>query len=548
MTKSCDLIVRSARVIDGSGSPGFQGDVAVDGGRFLYVGPACPGRGRLEIDGTGRVAAPGFVDIHSHSDYYLLVNSRAESKIRQGVTTEIGGNCGYSAAPVSGRLREERLRTYADLFGLDLPWDGVDGYLEHLAHRGTSVNFALLIGHNTVRASVMYGSDQPPSTRQLSEMVRMVEAAMADGAVGLSTGLIYPPGCFSQPAELVALCEVVREFGGIFAVHMRSEGNRLLEAIDEAVGVAEQARIPLQISHLKTSGRRNWKKLDEAFARIESARDRGVDVTCDRYPYTASNTGLSAVLPEWVFEGGTDRMLARLSEKKVREAVREAIAAEHPEDDYYDRIMIAAVTRPENRVYAGRRVSECARAAGMETLDFIAELLIGERGMVDAIYFTMSSENLRRILEKPYVMIGSDSGAKGVDGPLGDGSPHPRAFGTFPRVLQQYVRDEGVLSLEAAVRKMTSDPLRRIGITDRGFIRQGLAADLVLFDPESIADVATYEAPRQYPRGIELVVVNGEVVLRHGEHTGKTPGQIVTSSAGASAPASGRRPNGTVES
>ncbi len=544
MAKSYDLIVRSARVVDGSGAPGFQGDVAVRGGRFAYVGPACPGRGHLEIDGTGRVVAPGFVDIHAHSDYYLLVNPRAESKIRQGVTTEIGGNCGYSAAPVLGQVREERIRIYADLFGLTLPWDGVEGYLQHLAHRGSSVNFALLIGHNTVRASVMYGSDQRPSSRQLSEMIRMVEAAMAAGAVGLSTGLIYPPGCFAGADELIALCEVVGALGGIFAVHMRSEGNRLLEAIDEVIAVAEQARVPLQISHLKTSGRRNWEKLDGAFARIEAAQERGVDITCDRYPYMASNTGLSAVLPEWVFEGGTERMLARLAEAEVRAAVRDEIAAEHPEADYYDQIMIAAVTRPENNVYVGRRVSECARAAGMETFDFIAELLMGERGMVDAIYFTMSGENLRRILEKPYVMIGSDSGAKAVDGPLGDGCPHPRAFGTFPRVLQQYVRDEGLLSLEAAVRKMTWDPLRRIGVTDRGLIREGFAADLVLFDPDTIADVATYETPRQYPRGIEWVLVNGEVVLRHGEHTGSTPGQIVKGGTGQRAPNEAHRPTG----
>ncbi len=528
MAKPYDLIIRSARVVDGSGAAGFQGDVAVHGGRFAYVGPTCPGRGRLEIDGADRVAAPGFVDIHSHSDYYLLVNPRAESKIRQGVTTEIGGNCGYSAAPVFGQVREERIRTYADLFGLDLPWDGVAGYLKHLASRGSSVNFALLIGHNTVRASVMYGSNQTPSSRQLAEMMRMVEAGMAAGAVGLSAGLIYPPGCFSRPTELVALCEVVRDLGGIFSVHMRSEGNRLLEAIDEAITVAEQARIPLQISHLKTSGRRNWEKLDAAFVRIESARARGVDITCDRYPYTASNTGLSAVLPDWVFEGGTERMLARLSKKDVRAALRDEIAAEHPEADYYDNIMIAAVTRPENIAYVGRRVSECAGTAGMETLDFIAELLIREKGMVDAIYFTMSDENLRRILHKPYVMIGSDSGAKAVDGPLGEGSPHPRAFGTFPRVLQQFVLDEGLLSLEAAVRKMTWDPLQRIGVQDRGLIREGFAADLVLFDPETIADVASYESPKQYPRGIELVLVNGEVVLRNGEHTGKTPGHVVT--------------------
>ena len=525
--QAMSLVIRNARIADGSGAPLFRGEIAISEGCFAFVGESCPVAGETEIDGAGLIAAPGFADIHSHSDYYLLVNGLADSKVRQGVTTEIGGNCGYSAAPVFGKTRDERRTVYGDLFDLDLPWERAGEYLDHLSARGSSVNFGLLIGHNTVRASVMYGSDAAPDRDQLAAMVEIVTEAMDEGAVGLSTGLIYSPGCFAEPDELVALCEAVRDRGGIFAAHMRSEGNRLLESIDEVVDVAERARIPLQISHLKTSGAGNWHKLDEAFQKIESARARGVDVTCDRYPYIASNTGLSAVLPDWAHEGGLDRLLQRLSDPGERTRMREAILDEHPEADYFSKIMICAVTRREHEKYVARRVLDCAEAEGKDPFAFTFDLLAAERNMVDAIYFTMNEENLRRILKKPYVMIGSDSGAQSVDGPLGEGNPHPRAYGTFPRVLQAFVREQKLLTLEEAIRKMSYDPLSRVGIHDRGLIREGYAADLVLFDADRIEDLATYETPKRYPRGIEMVCVNGEIVVRHGEHTGRRPGQIL---------------------
>jgi N-acyl-D-amino-acid deacylase len=522
-----DIVIRNVRVVDGSGAPPLLGDVGIEKGTFVHVGPDCPQKGEREMDGTGLVAAPGFVDIHSHSDYYLLVNPLAESKVRQGVTTEIGGNCGYSAAPVFGRTREERIRIYQDLFGLDLPWEGVGDYYNHLEKQGISVNFGLLIGHNTVRSSVMYGSNREPRAKELAEMIEVVRRGMQEGAVGLSTGLIYPPACFAKPDELIALCKAAAAEGGIFTVHLRSEGNRLLEAIDEVIDVAERAGIPLQISHLKTSGRKNWQKLDAVLKKVESARRRGVDAACDRYPYTASNTGLSAVLPDWVFEGGVERLMERLSERGTRDQIRREIYTEHPEEDYFQNIMICAVTRPADEQYVGKRIADCARAEGKEPIDFISDLLIAERNMVDAIYFTMSGDNLRRILQQPYVMIGSDSGAKTLDGPLGEGAPHPRAYGTYPRVLQQFVREEGTLTLEEAVRKMTYDPLQRIGIRNRGLVRKGFAADLVLFDPDKIEDPSTYEVPKQAPRGIRKVLVNGVIVVEDGALTGERPGRIL---------------------
>ncbi|NOY53989.1 MAG: D-aminoacylase [Deltaproteobacteria bacterium] len=522
-----DYVIRNVRIVDGSGDPSFVGDLGVEGERFAFVGPHCPAKGKREIDGTGLAAAPGFVDIHSHSDYYLLIGPRAEGKVLQGVTTEIGGNCGYSAAPIFGRIREERIKTYRDLFGLSLPWEGVGDYYRHLSETGMSVNFGLLAGHNTIRSSAMYGSNRAPSPEERKTMISTLCRAVEEGALGLSTGLIYPPACFADADELVTLCKAVAEKGGIFAVHMRSEGNRLLEAIDEVIAVAGRSGVPLQISHLKTSGRKNWGKLEEVFDRIESARRRGIDVACDRYPYTASNTGLSAVLPDWTFEGGVERLLARLAERTERSRMAEEILREHPEPDYFANIMICAVTRPEHEHFVARRVLECAETEGKAPIDFVADLLIAERNMVDAIYFTMSPDNLRRILKKPYVMIGSDSGAKAFDGPLGEGNPHPRAYGTCPRVLQQFVREEGLLTLEEAVRKMTSQPLERVGVRGRGRIRERLAADLVLFDPDRIEDPATYEDPKQPPRGIERVWVNGTVVVEEGRHTGARPGRIL---------------------
>jgi len=522
-----DYLIRNVRIVDGGGAPAYTGDVGIEGDRFAFVGPRCPAEGEREIDGTGLAAAPGFIDAHFHSDYYLLIGPAAEAKVHQGVTSEIGGNCGYSAAPVFGRIREERIGTYRDLFGLDLPWEGVGDYYRRLTEAGMSVNFGLLAGHNTIRSSVMYGSDRRPAPEELKEMVAILKGAIDEGALGLSTGLIYPPACFAEAAELVALCRAVAEGGGIFTVHMRSEGNRLLEAIDEVIAVAEEAAVPLQISHLKTSGRKNWEKLDGAFDRIEAARRRGVDIACDRYPYTASNTGLSAVLPDWAFEGGVDRLLARLADGAERERMADAIFREHPEPDYFSNIMICAVTRPENERFVARRVGTCAEAEGKGPIDFIADLLIAERNMVDAIYFTMSPENLRRIVAKPYVMIGSDSGAKAYDGPLGEGNPHPRAYGTFPRVLQQFVREEGLLTLEEAVRKMTSQPAERFGLRGRGRIRERFAADLVLFDPERIGDPSTYEDPKEHPLGVRAVWVNGTLVVEEGRHTGARPGRIL---------------------
>jgi N-acyl-D-aspartate/D-glutamate deacylase len=523
-----DLLICGARVFDGGGDPPVEADIAVRGDRIVAVGhDVTPATARRVIDARGLAAAPGFVDIHGHSDYHLLLNPTAESAVLQGVTCEIGGNCGYAAAPIWGPWWEDRARSYREVFDLDHPWHEVAAYFRRLLDTGISINFGLLVGHNTLRGSAMGGASRAPTVEELQAMVAALERGMDEGALGLSTGLVYAPACFSSAEELATLTAVAGRKGGILATHMRSEGDGLLEAIQEVIAAAEAGRAPLQISHLKTYGARNWERLPRAFELIESAQRRGVDVTADRYPYTAANTGLQAALPRWAIEGSKAEQTERLKDPAVRERIRQEIG-EGPNARDWSQVMISEVTLPQNRRYLGLRVDAAARLAGKEILTFVLDLLHEEKTQVDAIYFTMSEENLRAILRKPYVMIGSDSGCRAHYGPLSTGRPHPRTFGTFARVLGHYVREARLFDLPTAIRKMTSDPCRRLGLTDRGWLRPGYVADIVLFDPDRVQDTATYEEPIRYPVGVHTVLVNGVVTVEAGEHTGVRAGRIIT--------------------
>jgi N-acyl-D-amino-acid deacylase len=521
-----DLVIRGADLIDGTGHPAREADLAVAGDRIAAIGRIAPSLGYRVIEAAGLTLAPGFVDIHSHSDYHLLLQPTADSAVRQGVTLEIGGNCGYAAAPIWGPWLEERAAMYRDLYGLDHEWHSLAEYFTRLEATRISENFGLLIGHNTLRGSAMGGANRAPSTEELEAMIEGARRGMAEGALGLSTGLVYAPACFSRPAELTAITAAVREAGGVLTCHMRSEGDGLLEAIEEIIGIAEHAHIPLQISHLKTSGERNWPKLAEAFRLIEDAQARGLDVSCDRYPYTASNTGLQAVLPDWALEGGQQERVERLRNPVARARMARELSLRYAAD-YWSRLMISEVTQEAHQRYEGLRVSEAAKLAERGPIDFVLELLLAERMQVDAIFFTMCEDNLRAILQKPYAMIGSDSGCRSHDGPLSHGRPHPRTFGTFPRVLGHLVRESRVLDLPTAIRKMTWDPCRKLGLPDRGRLQPGCTADLVLFDSATVADRATYDAPIQYPVGIHHVFVNGVPVVEAGEHTGARPGRVV---------------------
>jgi len=529
---NADILIRGAQVFDGGGGPPAEADIAVSGDRIAAVGrDLSPRSARRVIEGRGLAASPGFVDIHGHSDYHLLLTGTAESAVLQGVTCEIGGNCGYAAAPIWGPWWEDRARSYRDLYGLEHGWRDVPEYFRRLLDPGISINFGLLVGHNTLRGSAMGGENRAPTAEEMRAMVAALERGMDAGALGLSTGLVYSPACFSPPEELAALAAVAGRKGGILAAHMRSEGDGLLEAIGEVIAAAEAGRVPLQISHLKTYGERNWGKLPQVFDLIESAQGRGVDVTADRYPYTAANTGLQAALPRWAIEGGKAEQTARLADPEVRARIRREMS-EGPNAREWGQVMISEVTRPENRRYQGLRVDAAARLAGKETLTFVLDLLHEEQTQVDAIYFVMSEENLRQILRKPYVMIGSDSGCRAHYGPLSTGRPHPRTFGTFARVLGYYAREVGLFDLGTAIRKMTSEPCRRFGLTDRGWLRPGCAADVVLFDPDRVRDAATYEEPIRYPAGVKTVLVNGIVTVEAGEHTGARAGRIVRRTVG----------------
>ncbi len=529
LSKMCDLLIKNATIYDGTGGPGFPGHLIVEGERVAVVGKRTSKKAKRVIDADGLAVCPGFIDIHGHSDYQILVNPRAESKVRQGVTTEIGGNCGSSAAPIWGKAAEERRDSSRKIFGLDQQWKSLEEYYQELAKKGISINFGLLIGHGNLRSSVMGGRDDRPTGDELEQMIREAEAGMKEGAFGISAGLFYPPGCFAEVTELIALGRTVRKYGGIFTFHLRSEGEGIIEAIREALEVGREADIPIQISHLKLSERENWNKIESVFQLIEKAQDEGIPVSCDCYPYLASHTVLASILPNWVVEGGREKMLSRLQNTQKRLKVKQDISREHP-DDYWDSVTISQVFLEENKKYEGQKLSSAARSEGKEILDFTLELLCREEGRVTAIYFTMCEENLKRILSKPYCMVGSDAALRADYGVLSQGRPHPRAYGTFPRVLSKYVREEGLLDLGGAIRKMTLDPCRKLEIKERGVLKEGNFADIVIFDPLEIEDQANYTEPRQYPRGIKFVMVNGEITVEEGEHTGTSGGKILTRS------------------
>ncbi len=526
-----DIIFERVAIFDGLGAVPWEGALAVRGSLIADLGPRVSGPARRVVDARGLALSPGFVDIHGHSDYYLLINPEAHAKVRQGVTTDVGGNCGYAASPIGGAEFEERKKWYREQYDLDLAFQSVRAHLRRVEEVGVSINYAHLVGHNTIRASVMGGEARPARAGELAAMEEMLSLGMREGAFGLSTGLVYAPACFADSGELTALCRAAGRGGGLLATHMRSEGDALMEAIDEVIAAAATAGLPLQISHLKTAGTQNWGKLDAVFERIERARAGGGDVSCDRYPYTASNTHLSALLPDWVHDGALDERMRRLADSETRARIRGEIARARPEPSYWESVLISRVFTRENQSCEGLTLAGLGEARGLAPVDAMLDLLIQERMNVEILIFMMSAENMRRILQKPYVMVGSDAGALTHEPPLGAGRPHPRNFGTFPFVLGALARDEGLFSLAEGIRKMTSAPCQRLGISDRGRLAVGMKADLVLFDPDEIRDECTYERPVAYPSGIEMVIVNGEMVVEAGNHTGARPGRALRKSA-----------------
>ena len=527
-------------MVDGSGRPSYRADVGVKDGRIVRVGSIDNEDSEL-VDASGRVVAPGFIDMHSHSDFVLLVNPRAESKVRQGVTTEVIGNCGGSAAPMTGLAREMRERRRSP-YGIDVDWETFDDYLRRL-EEGVAVNVAALVGHGTVRRCVMDLEERAPSQGEVEEMKRLVEESMRDGAFGLSSGLVYPPGRYADTDELVELCSVVGRYWGFYASHIRGERETMIEALGEAIEIGERAGVAVQVSHhpAKIGA---WGRSPETLAMMEEAASRGVDVSCDMHPYIGGSTGLSALLPPWAQAGGPDRVTERLKVPEDRERMRldmieEKVPGPGPcglvKRGMWEKIVISSY--PEDWPI-GRTLADIASERGVDPFTAYFDLLEASGAAGGVVGFYYNEEDIRNVLRHPRSMIGSDGYALAPYGVLGSGRNHPRSYGTFPMVFRKYVRgasrpelmyDEAakVVSLEEAVMKMTSAPASRLRLGDRGLIRAGCWADIVVFDPDAIADTATYIDPYRYPVGVEHVFVNGVQVIRDGEHTGALPGKTL---------------------
>jgi N-acyl-D-aspartate/D-glutamate deacylase len=523
-----DLVIRNGKIVDGTGNPWFIGDVAVRGDRIVAVGRVPPGTAAREIDAKGLIVAPGFIDMHSHSDYVLLEDGDAQSKIRQGVTTEILGE-GQSAGPTRGKLSAKR----ATVRGKEVSWTTLGGYFDTVEKAGVSVNIASYVGLDNIWESVMGKSYDRPTAQQREEMKSLIDEAMKEGAFGLSSLLAMPPGSLATTDDLVELCKVVGKHGGIFSTHNRNEGTEVFAAIKEAIAVGEGAGVPVDIIHLKIADQKLWARMNEIVALIEDARKRGVNVQANVYPYTRGNNNLASIIPPWAHEGGTGRMLERLTDPKQRERMKKDIRNGIPGwyNHYtavggdWERMLVAGKGKYEgltmDRVLAGRK----DRPA--DDLDALFDILIEEGGSVSTVYAHHTEKDMQLALVQPWCSIGSDGSALAIDGVLRRGNPHPRSFGTFPRVLGVYVRELKVLRLEDAVRKMTSLNAAKLGIRDRGLLRPGDFADITLFDPERVGDRATYEKPFKYSEGIEYVIVNGKVVLDKGKHTGARPGRAL---------------------
>ena len=526
-----DVKIEGGTVIDGTGRGGSRTDIGVRDEAIVAVGDLSRENAGRTLNASGRVVAPGFIDMHSHSDWRLWGNRRAESKIRQGVTTEVVGNCGFSPAPTSVEFLDE-MRAFA-LFipsGMDFSWRSVGDYLRAFDRDGTALNVVQLVGHGTLRVAAMGFARREPTAAELKTMQRLMTDAMNDGAWGLSTGLIYAPGSFATTDEIVTIAKSAARYRGFYASHIRGEGATLLDAVREAIEVGRQAQIPVQISHVKAAGRPHWGKVAEALTLIDAARAEGLDVMGDAYPYTASSTSLRTALPDWALEGGVSAMLERLQSSDARERIRKDMERPggHSIMDRmgWENVMIAWC--PKRKDAEGKRVSQIAAERRLNPIDAVFELLRDADGVASMILFQLDEGDFRRAITHPAVMVGSDGSSLSISGEMSTGKPHPRSYGTFPRVLGHYARDERVLSLAEAVHKMTGLPARRLGLRDRGEIRPGAKADLVVFDAKRVADQATYEDPHRYPVGIEHVLVNGRFVIKDGEHTGSLPGRVLT--------------------
>ena len=519
-----DLLINNGTIIDGTGRPRFKADLAIKGDRIARIGNLKGANAARVIDAKGLIVAPGFIDMLGQSETFVLIDNRAMSKVMQGVTTEVTGE-GESIAPMNDRLIKEG-EDFFRRYNLDVDWRTLDDYFRRLEKQRIGVNMATFVGATMVRAYVIGFDNRAPTAAELDQMKQLVADAMKDGALGLSTSLQYVPARFAKTDEIVELAKVARQYGGIYATHQRSEGNALDESLKEVFEIARRANIPTEIWHLKTAYAKNWGRMPEVLTKIRQARSRGLDITADVYPYIAGSTALGACLPPWALEGGTAKALERLRDPNTRERLKKEISTDSTEwENIYlgsggaQGVLIGSVLTPELKWAQGKRMSEIAKEQNKDPIDAIFDLILADKGQTGAIYFMMNERDLRAAMLAPFVSFCTDTGARATDGPLSGAMSHPRGWGSYPRILGRYVRDERLMTLERAINKMTGMPAKRVGLRDRGVLRPGMYADITIFDPQTVLDRATFEDPNQYPVGIEYVIVNGELSVDQGKRT-----------------------------
>ena len=529
-TAPFDVIVANGRVVDGTGAPWFRADIGVRGDTIQAIGNLADAQAVQRIDATGLVVAPGFIDLLGQSEFNVLVDNRVASKITQGITTEITGE-GSSIAPINDRLIEESKAPY-EHFKVTRDWKTLREYFARLERSKSAVNIGSFAGSGGLRDYVIGKADRPATATELAEMKRLVAQAMEDGALGVSSSLQYVPNCFASTDELIELAKVAASYGGIYITHQRSEGNKVFESLDEIFTIAQKADIPAEIWHLKTAYKANWGKMAEVLRRIDAARARGLRVSANVYPYNRASNGLDACLPVWAREGGTDALIERLNDAATRDRIKRDMDDPNApfENQWYGSggpagVMLSSVLNPELRKYEGMNFVEIGKAMGKDPRDAAMDLVIADHNESSVIISIMNEDDVRTVMRHPLVSFDTDSSARAEDGPLSESKSHPRAWGTFTRVLGRYVRDEQLLPLEEAIRKMTSQAAIRVGILDRGILRAGMRADLTIFDPATVKDEATFEAPNKYSTGIRHVFVNGKAVIRDGTITDERPGR-----------------------
>ena len=527
-----DVIIKNGAVYNGTGSEAQHVDLAIRGDRIAGVGDYKNAKAKTVIDARGLAVAPGFINMLSWSTESLIQDGRSQSEIRQGVTTEIMGE-GESMGPMNDRVREFMLKQQADI-KYDITWNTLTEYLRFLEKRGISCNVASFIGATTIRQNVIGFDDRPPTPRELDQMRELVREEMEAGALGIGTSLIYPPAFYAKTDELIELCKVAAKYKGKYISHMRSEGNQLLEAFDELLRISREAGIPAEVYHIKAAGQKNWGKIDNLLSRIESAQKEGLNIRANMYTYTAGGTGLDACFPPWTEDGGYPALFKRLRDPATREKIKAEVKIDSDKwENLYlsagspDRIILVGFKSEKLKPLTGKSLAEVAKMRGKDPIDTAMDLVAEDESRIGAVYFMMSEENVKKEIAKPWISFGSDEASQAPEGVFLKSNPHPRAYGNFARVLGKYVRDEKVIALPEAIRRLSALPATNLGLDHRGFLKEGMFADVVVFDPATIADHATFEKPQQYATGVKHVFVNGVQVIKDGEHTGAKPGRAL---------------------